>query len=196
MAIAPHYHRYSSSRIEATTREAGQAAKQKRKPYTCKELESLISTLQHACTVIRPGRSFMRNAILLVQVAKQPHHHNYSSFSGTPLRFSMVEVICSQLEWHCTDHSIGFSTTHIYLRSWGCGAWFKNNWFSLPWVHVYSLLHITVKEMVPIILAALTWSHYWRGGQVMMYCDNSAVVTINKSNKEKFVMHMLRTLQC
>jgi len=38
---------------------------EKRKSCTCKELESLIGTLQHACIVIRPGRSFMRNAIPL-----------------------------------------------------------------------------------------------------------------------------------
>ena len=30
-----------------------------RKVYTCRELESLTRTLQHACKVIRPGRSFL-----------------------------------------------------------------------------------------------------------------------------------------
>ena len=40
-----------------------------------RELESLIGTLQHACSVIKPGRSFLRRAIKLLSVAKQPHHH-------------------------------------------------------------------------------------------------------------------------
>ena len=47
----------------------------RRKVCTRRELESLIGTLQHACKVIRPGRSFLRRAISLLSVAKQPHHH-------------------------------------------------------------------------------------------------------------------------
>ena len=46
-----------------------------RKVCTKKELESLIGILQHACKVIRPGRSFLRRAISLLSIAKQPHHH-------------------------------------------------------------------------------------------------------------------------
>ena len=42
---------------------------------TRRELESLIGTLQHACSVIRPGRSFLRRAIALLSVAKKPRHH-------------------------------------------------------------------------------------------------------------------------
>ena len=46
-----------------------------KKVCTCRELETLIGTLQHACKVIRPGRSFLRRAIALLSVAKQRHHH-------------------------------------------------------------------------------------------------------------------------
>ena len=45
-----------------------------KKSCTRRELESLIGSLQHACKVVRPGRSFMRRAISLLSVAKQPHH--------------------------------------------------------------------------------------------------------------------------
>ena len=46
-----------------------------KKVCTRRELESFIGILQHACKVIRPGRSFLRRAISLISVAKQPHHH-------------------------------------------------------------------------------------------------------------------------
>ena len=48
---------------------------ERRKSCTCKELESSIGSLQHACTVIQPGRTFMRTAIPLLKVAKHQHHH-------------------------------------------------------------------------------------------------------------------------
>ena len=40
-----------------------------------RELDSLIGTLHHACTVVRPGHSFLRQAITLLSLAKRPHHH-------------------------------------------------------------------------------------------------------------------------
>ena len=46
-----------------------------RKSCTRRELESLIGTLHHACTVVRPGRSFLRRAISLLSLAERPHHH-------------------------------------------------------------------------------------------------------------------------
>ena len=48
---------------------------ERRKSCTRKELESLIGSLQHACTVIQPGRTFMRTVIPLLKVAKRQHHH-------------------------------------------------------------------------------------------------------------------------
>ena len=42
-----------------------------------RQLESLIGTLQHACRVVRPGRSFLRRAIDLLRTpgATRGHHH-------------------------------------------------------------------------------------------------------------------------
>ena len=40
-----------------------------------RELESLIGTLQHACRVIKPGRSFLRQMISLLHIPQRPHHH-------------------------------------------------------------------------------------------------------------------------
>ena len=39
------------------------------------ELESLIGTLQHACRVIKPGRSFLRQIIDLLHIPRCSHHH-------------------------------------------------------------------------------------------------------------------------
>ncbi len=48
---------------------------ERKKACTRAELESLIGTLQHAFTVVRPGNSFLRRIISLLSVAKGKHHH-------------------------------------------------------------------------------------------------------------------------
>ena len=46
-----------------------------RKLCTKRQLLSLIGHLQHACKVVRPGRTFLRRMIELASVAKELHHH-------------------------------------------------------------------------------------------------------------------------
>ena len=64
-----------------------------RKTCTRRELESLIGILQHACTVIQRGRTFMRNAIPLLNVAK-PH----SPKQRIQIRSILVKDFCFTLE--------------------------------------------------------------------------------------------------
>ena len=80
--------------------------------------------------------------------------------------------------------------------SWACGAWYDNYWFSIAWTESCKHLHITVKEMAPVIIAAIIWGHDWKGGLGTVFCDNTAVVAAlnNRSCKEKQVMHLLRVL--
>ena len=61
------------------------------------------------------------------------------------------------------------------LHSWGCGAHSGPHWFMLPWTGKLQETHITVKELAPIVIAAIVWGQEWRG-QVLFKCDNMAVV--------------------
>ena len=56
----------------------------------------------------------------------------------------------------------------------------------------HSTLHITVKEMAPIIVAAITWGHNWKDVQVGAYCDNIAVVTALNSRSCKNIFAICR----
>ncbi len=47
----------------------------RKKLCTRRELESMIGTMQHACKVIAPGRSFLRRVIALFSMAKRRHHY-------------------------------------------------------------------------------------------------------------------------
>ncbi len=46
-----------------------------KKSCTRKELQSLVGSLQHACTVVKPGRAFLRRMIDLLRVTHRPYHH-------------------------------------------------------------------------------------------------------------------------
>lgn len=79
---------------------------------------------------------------------------------------------------------------------WGCGAFCDDKWFQLRWPDTIQETHITIKELVPIVLAVAAWGSDWRGRNVMSYCDNAAVVAIiNEGDcKELQVMHLMRCL--
>ena len=62
--------------------------------------------------------------------------------------------------------------------SWGCGAFVGQQWFMLPWAGPVQESHITVKELAPIVVAALVLGQDWRGKTVLAHCDNSAAVAI------------------
>ena len=55
---------------------------------------------------------------------------------------------------------------------------------------------ISVKEMLPIIMAAATWGAQWHSQLVACYCDNQAVVATlaTRSSKEERLAHLLRCL--
>ena len=53
-----------------------QALQEWARKKACKrrELESLVGMLQHACRVVRPGRSFLRRMVDLLRIPRKPYH--------------------------------------------------------------------------------------------------------------------------
>jgi hypothetical protein len=79
----------------------------------------------------------------------------------------------------------------------GCGAFTeKGEWFQFCWPASWANVHITVKELLPIVVACAVWGHQWRGATVQCLCDNAAVVAIVKSDtsRDSLVMHLMRCL--
>ena len=81
--------------------------------------------------------------------------------------------------------------------SWGCGAYTsEGQWFQLQLPESWHGVHITVKELLPIVLGAAVWGRRWQGLSVSCRCDNAAVVAIVNSGRSKMdrVMHLMRCL--
>lgn len=167
-----------------------------------RELESLIGLLNHACKVVRSGRSFLRRLLdLLHQTDHRPEGQgwirlsnacrgdiawwkefvqswNGVSFLQPPRSLPVVE---------CTTDASGL---------WGCGAWHGTSWFQVAWDYRANELSIAGKELVPIILACAAWGMAWQACRVRCRCDNQVVVAAltSRSSKDQGVMHLLRCL--
>ena len=80
---------------------------------------------------------------------------------------------------------------------WGCGAFTTGGeWFQFCWPSVWDQVHITVKELLPVVVACAVWGHQWPGGSIRVLCDNAAVVAIIKAgtSRDPLVMHLMRCL--
>lgn len=76
--------------------------------------------------------------------------------------------------------------------TWRCGAFFYPQ---LPWPQSWRSYSITIKELLPVVLAVAIWGDEWSGKHVMCRCDNMAVVNILYSCTSKYntVMHLVRS---
>lgn len=165
-----------------------------------KELQSIIGSLSHACKVVRPGRTFIRRLIDLLSVAKRPHHHIRL---GHEARSDIEWWHCYATKWNGVSmlQSQSRENPDIVMTSdasgsWGCGAFCGRRWFQLEWSGFLESAHITIKELVPIVLGAAVWGRDWCGLSVRALCDNAAVVSIINwgNSQEREVMHLMRCL--
>lgn len=169
-----------------------------KKSCTRKELESLIGSLQHACKVIRPGRSFLRRAISALSIAKKPHQFIRLN---KEFKSDMAWWATFAEGWNGTGIIIYSDKAQVVLTSdasgtWGCGAWSGQSWFQVEWNDATRQMCIAVKELMPIIISAVIWGPEWKGKSVCARCDNKAVVDVlgSRSCKDKDLMQLLRSL--
>ena len=162
-----------------------------------RDLLSLIGLLNHAATVVWPGRGFLRT--LIDASATTPHLDHWVHLNA-PAR--------ADISWWHTfmDHWNGISLvppaapayfiTSDASGSWGCGALHYNQWLQLAWPPEWLGVPIAPKELVPIVLAVALWGPQWAGTNVCCWCDNSAVVwAINKgSARDPKLMSLLCSL--
>lgn len=169
-----------------------------KKVCTRRDLQSLIGTLQHACSVIKPGRAFLRRAIALLSIAKCQHHHIRLN---ADFRSDMLWWKIFASNWNGRAIIIPSGPPDMTITSdasgrWGCGAWCQHHWFYLQWTNDIQCKHITVKELIPILVATLIWGPCFTGKRVLSNCDNSATVAVLNSrySKDKDLMQLLRCL--
>jgi hypothetical protein len=173
------------------------------------ELESLTGKLNHACAVVRPGKTFMRRMFELLAGTRRAHHHVRIN---TALRSDLIWWATFLTEWNRTSLLQEFGSQRVLIEFWtdasggfGCGALWgvRVQWLQAAWAEVYHGCHtqrgedsITLKELLPVVLACATWGREWRNSTVVVHCDNAGAVAAVNSGYSRVpqIMHLLLCL--
>ncbi|PJE77719.1 hypothetical protein CI610_03354 [invertebrate metagenome] len=176
------------------------ASFQQKAKVTLRELQSLIGLLNFACSVITPGRPFLRRLIDLTRGLTKPNHHVrlnreakadirawlhfIQSYNGVTLFLSDIWESSARLHFYTDASGIGF------------GAVLGTKWFFRKWSKDFESFHITIKELFPIVLAVQLWGNYLQNKCVLFHCDNSAVVAVltSHTSKDSTIMKLVRKL--
>ncbi len=155
-----------------------------RKACPKQHFQSLIGLLNHACKVVRPGRTFLRRMINLLTTTRSSAPKTAIIRLNAEFRAWWSEFLA---QWNGSSfflppqHLTQLAVTSDASGSWGCGAWHGHTWFQIQWSARAQPLTIAEKELVPIIVACATWGPTWRGQRISCYCDNQAVVACLRS---------------
>ena len=127
------------------------------KSCTRKELELLLSHLCHIATVIRPGRNFLCNLFSLISCLS--HSHAFACLNlDTRADLLWWDYLLKYWNGHSffPPASLSIHTYSDTSGSYGCGAYHpvSASWFQIQWPDSWHATGITVKELVPIVLAA------------------------------------------
>ena len=173
----------------------------RRKSCTKRELLSLLGFLQHAARVKKTW-SFIRTKTI------PPSYHNPQAHKchlriNTEFRSDLEWWFQLAAEWNGISilaplraESPDRLITSDASGSWGCGAFHEGKWFQLQWDHFSSPHHITIKELLPIVIGAALWGQQWSGKTIQARGDNMAAVHILHSRQSKApeAMHLVRCL--
>ena len=169
------------------------------------DLQSLIGTLQFACRVVVPGRTFLQCIINLTRWLKkslspypieQGIFQGYSNVEGISLSMERVIFLDSWVTSSpdlqlCTDaaSTIGF---------WGFfnGKWLQGRWPPHLLINKTKGISIDWQELFLIVLACALWYPHFSGKRLQFWCDNHSIVAIINSGHSKAprVMDLVRFL--
>lgn len=167
-----------------------------KKACTRKELESLLGHLSHAASVVRAGRTFLRQLFGLLHLTKAPHQCVRLNAAAR------ADLLWWKCLLHCWNGSSFFPlptpAAQVYSDAsgtFGCGAVVAGlGWFQVAWPREWQDTDISVKELVPVVVAAALWGKYWAGKHIRFHSDNMAVVAVlnSRSARTPLLMHLLR----
>ena len=163
-----------------------------------RDMESLLGHLQHAASVVCPGRTFVRRVIELLSMFQNRDH--WIRLNST-FRSDLLWWNCFMEGWNGVSmipRTLPLTTPMVSdaSGSWGCGALWGSHWFQWKWEGKAAEWSIAPKEMLPILFGLVVWGHQWAGWRVVCHCDNAAVVAVINSGraKDNTLMHLLRCM--
>ena len=172
-----------------------------RKSCKKREMESLAGYLNFTCSVVLPGRAFLRRLISSTIGVKEPYHYikiTSEMKSDLQLWKTFVNTFNGK-SMFLQDRFLTSDVISLYTdaaASLGYGAVYGSYWFYGEFPPHCRNLNITLLELYPIVLAINVWGHLWKNHCVRFYTDNLALVYILNRNtsKDKDIMRLVRCL--
>jgi len=100
---------------------------------------------------------------------------------------------CSFLHLINSHYSVDCHNYRDTSGTWGCGAFYTNEWFQYAWTANWSGINIMAKEVVPIVISCAIWGpvlDHW--SSLQLYRDGFSIK--NDSWKDNITMHLLRCI--
>ena len=173
----------------------------RRRKVSLKELQSLLGLLNFTCSVIVPGRAFLRRMIDLTKGAKRPHHRIRLT---KEVKIDIVVWLTFLEEFNGKAfflHEKWETSSPLKLftdaaGSKGYGAIFGKHWFYGAWPDSWKSLNIAFLELFPIVIALHVWGPIMANRCVAFYTDNAAIVDIinQQTSKHQLVMILVRDM--
>ena len=163
-----------------------------------RDLLSLIGHLQHASKAARQGRSFLRRLIDLSMMVKQSDGYVRLNISA---RSDIIWWRVFADQWNGTSMLYTYRRAnpqvHVFSdtsSTWGCEAYVDERWFQFQWPPGMPDCQISIKEIIPIVMAAMVWGSGWKCLSVRFHCDNSVVVALLNAGvvRDDSLMHLMR----
>ena len=172
-----------------------------RQKVTLKEVQSLTGLLNFACSVVLPGRPFLRRLIDLT-IGIHSAHHFIRVSKEVKEDLKVWQEFLSQFNgksFFLEDDWSSSSKLHLFTDASGAigfGAVFGSKWCYGEWPDTWAHRNIAVLEFYPIVLSLYLWGHDMCNRCILFFTDNEALVhVINKQScKDKTLMFFVRKL--
>ena len=146
------------------------------------EIQSLAGLLNFACTVVRPGRPFLRRLHdATMQVDNKHHHIKVTKAMKKDLRLwlSFLEEYNGKTLFPITDWlSPNTHHCHTDASKLGYGLVYKSHWVYGTFPPEWGRLNIVLLEAYPIMLLFHMFGSMLANKMIILHTDNEALVTI------------------
>ena len=158
---------------------------------TLRELQQLCGFLNFLNKCIVPGRAFMRRMYAQGKNLTKPHHHfNISAefrMDLTMWRDFLEHPAAFSRSFFDLDEELYFAPQDFFTdasSTKGCGGYHLDQWFILEWPEEFLTMaqpSINYLELYALTLGILTWGHWHKNRNIVIFCDNQSVIQmVNK----------------
>ena len=172
----------------------------KPRKVTLHELQSLIGLLNFTCSVVLPGRAFLRRLIDLTRGIQRPNFKirlNKDAKSDLIVWLLFLEQYNGRTFFLDERMSASrYEITSDAAGSKGYGALFKTHWFYGSWPEFWQLLNIAALELFPLVIALHIWGDQLADKCVTFVTDNAALVDIiSKQTSKHKIQYCAKVMQ-